>query len=139
MGGDEGRHERAYQTFCEEILKRDADGLLMEFGDLMRGQIVMPAECMTDGMDPKLYENFSTVAQRQGVYTALDYADIIEHLVDRWKIGELTGLSSEGEHEQEYICRLPRRYRKLAERSMNKKKDDEYDPQSFSWIFNRKA
>jgi len=139
IAGDEGRHEKAYQAFCTEILKRDPDGLLIEFGDMMRGQIVMPAELMTDGSDPLLYENFSTVAQRLEVYTALDYADIIEHLVDHWKIGELTGLTSEGEKEQEYICRLPRRYRKLAERSMNKEKDKVYEPQKFSWIFDRKA
>lgn len=139
IAGDEGRHEKAYQAFCDEILERDADGLLMEFGDMMRGQIVMPAELMTDGKDPKLYENFSSVAQRLGVYTAMDYADIIEHLVNYWKIGDLTGLSSEAEKEQEYICRLPTRYRKLAERSMNKKKDEEYVSQSFSWIFDRKA
>lgn len=139
IAGDEGRHEKAYQAFCTEILKRDPDGLLMEFGDMMRGQIVMPAELMTDGSDPKLYENFSTVAQRLEVYTAIDYAEIIEHLVNHWKLGELTGLSPEAEKEQEYICRLPTRYRKLAERSMNKKKTEEYEPQSFSWIFNRKA
>jgi acyl-[acyl-carrier-protein] desaturase len=139
IAGDEGRHEKAYQSFCTEILKRDPDGLLMEFGDLMRGQIVMPAELMTDGKDAQLYENFSAVAQRLGVYTAIDYADIIQHLVDHWKIGELTGLSSEAEKEQEYICRLPQRYRKLAERSMNKKKDDEVEQHSFSWIFDRKA
>lgn len=139
IAGDEGRHEKAYQSFCTEILKRDPDGLLMEFGDLMRGQIVMPAELMTDGKDAHLYENFSAVAQRLGVYTALDYADIIEHLVNHWKIGDLTGLTSEGEKEQEYICRLPTRYRKLAERSMNKKKDEEVVENSFSWIFYRKA
>ena len=124
----------------DEILERDADGLLMEFGDMMRGQIVMPAELMTDGNDPMLYENFSAVAQRLGVYTAIDYAEIIDHLVKYWKLGDLTGLSPEAEKEQEYICRLPTRYRKLAERSMNKKKDDdEFEPQSFSWIFDRKA
>jgi acyl-[acyl-carrier-protein] desaturase len=139
IAGDEGRHEKAYQAFSAEILKRDPDGLLMEFGDLMRGQIVMPAELMTDGKDAKLDENFSEVAQRLGVYTAIDYADIIQHLVDHWKIGELTGLSSEAEKEQEYICRLPDRYRKLAERSMNKKKDEEVVQQSFSWIFDRKV
>ncbi len=139
IAGDEGRHEKAYQSFCTEILKRDPDGLLMEFGDMMRGQIVMPAELMTDGNDPQLYENFSAVAQRLGVYTAIDYADIIQHLVDHWKLGELTGLSPEAEKEQEYICRLPTRYRKLAERSMNKKKDDEVELKSFSWIFDREA
>ncbi|KAL7434320.1 hypothetical protein ACHAXM_003991 [Skeletonema potamos] len=139
IAGDEGRHEKAYQSFCTEILKRDPDGLLMEFGDMMRGQIVMPAELMTDGKDAQLYENFSAVAQRLGVYTAIDYAEIIQHLVDHWKLGELTGLSSEAEKEQEYICRLPQRYKKLAERSMNKKKDDVIEQKSFSWIFNRMA
>jgi len=139
IAGDEGRHEKAYQSFCTEILKRDPDGLLMEFGDMMRGQIVMPAELMTDGKDAQLYENFSAVAQRLGVYTAIDYAEIIQHLVDHWKLGELTGLSSEAEKEQEYICRLPQRYKKLAERSMNKKKDVVIEQKSFSWIFNRMA
>lgn len=139
IAGDEGRHEKAYQAFSTEILKRDPDGLLMEFGDMMRGQIVMPAELMTDGKDAKLYENFSEVAQRLEVYTAIDYADIIQHLVDHWKIGELTGLSPEAEKEQEYICRLPDRYRKLATRSMNQKKKGEVVPQSFGWIFDRKV
>lgn len=139
IAGDEGRHEKAYQGFSTEILKRDADGFLAEFGDMMRGQIVMPAELMTDGKDPHLYENFSNVAQRLEVYTALDYADIIEHLVKHWDIEHLTGLSSEGEKEQEYICKLPQRYRKLAERSLNKKKDEETVLQPFGWIFNRKA
>lgn len=139
IAGDEGRHEKAYQSFCTEILKRDPDGLLMEFGDMMRGQIVMPAELMTDGKDAQLYENFSAVAQRLEVYTAIDYAEIIQHLVDHWKLGELTGLSSEAEKEQEYICRLPKRYKKLAERSMNKKKDDVVEEHAFSWIFDRKA
>lgn len=139
IAGDEGRHEKAYQSFCTEILERDPDGLLMEFGDMMRGQIVMPAALMTDGKDTQLYENFSSVAQRLEVYTAVDYAEIIQHLVDHWKIGDLTGLSSEAEKEQEYICRLPTRYRKLAERSMNKKKDEEPVEHSFGWIFDRKA
>jgi len=94
---------------------------------------------MTDGKDDTLYENFSAVAQRMNVYTALDYADIIDHLVKHWKLGELTGLSSEGEKEQEYICRLPKRYRKLAERSMNKKKDEVIVPHAFGWIFDRKV
>eukprot|EP00587_Corethron_hystrix_P004090 CAMPEP_0113316102 /NCGR_PEP_ID=MMETSP0010_2-20120614/11499_1 /TAXON_ID=216773 ORGANISM="Corethron hystrix, Strain 308" /NCGR_SAMPLE_ID=MMETSP0010_2 /ASSEMBLY_ACC=CAM_ASM_000155 /LENGTH=432 /DNA_ID=CAMNT_0000172725 /DNA_START=246 /DNA_END=1544 /DNA_ORIENTATION=- /assembly_acc=CAM_ASM_000155 len=142
IAGDEGRHERAYQQFSEEILKRDPDGLLEVFGEMMRGQIVMPAELMTDGKNPMLYENFSGVAQRLGVYTAIDYADIIKHLVQRWDLEHLEGLSPEGEKEQQYLCRLPERYRKLAERSMNKKKkpnDDEPNMKPFSWIFDREV
>jgi acyl-[acyl-carrier-protein] desaturase len=144
IAGDEARHEKAYQLFVTEILKRDPDGLLHVFGDMMRGQIVMPAELMTDGVDPKLYENFSNVAQRLGVYTALDYADIIDHLVKHWDLEHLTGLSSEGEKEREYLCKLPTRYRKLAERSMNKsRKASEDGPvpakTAFSWIQGRHA
>lgn len=144
IAGDEGRHEKAYQTFVQEILKRDPDGLLHVFGDMMRGQIVMPAELMTDGSDPNLYENFSNVAQRLGVYTALDYAEIIKHLVKTWDLENLDGLSSEGEKEREYLCKLPERYRKLAERSMNKAKKASADApapvkQSFSWIYGREV
>ncbi|VEU41163.1 unnamed protein product [Pseudo-nitzschia multistriata] len=139
IAGDEARHEKAYQTFSEEILKRDPDGLIMTFGDMMRGQIVMPAELMTDGVDSNLYENFSAVAQKLGVYTAIDYAQIIGHLVKRWDLENLEGLSAEAEKEREYLCNLPQRYQKLAERSMNrKKKVNEEDPEvAFSWIHGR--
>ena len=141
IAGDEGRHEKAYQTFVTEILKRDPDGLIKVFGDMMRGQIVMPAELMADGKDAQLYDNFSAVAQRLGVYTAIDYANIIEHLIKTWDMENITGLSSESEKEREYLCRLPTRYRKLAERSMNKKKKDgeEDVPKSFGWIYDRTA
>ena len=142
IAGDEGRHEKAYQTFSEEILKRDPEGFLAVFGDMMRGQISMPAEQMFDGHDHKLYDNFSTVAQRTGVYTAIDYADIIEHLVKRWDLENLEGLAGDAEKERDYICKLPQRYRKLAERSMNKRKkatDDADAPvqREFAWIYNR--
>jgi acyl-[acyl-carrier-protein] desaturase len=142
IAGDEGRHELAYQRFSEEIIKRDPDGLISVFGEMMRAQIVMPAVQMTDGKDKDLYENFSEVAQRLGVYTAIDYADIIEHLVKRWDLGSLEGLSSDTEKERDYICRLPDRYRKLAERSMNKKRkatDDVVPLKSFDWIYGRTA
>lgn len=144
IAGDEGRHELAYQKFSEEILKRDPEGFLSVFGDMMRGQIVMPAEQMTDGKNPNLYTDFSEVAQRIGVYTAIDYADIIDHLVKRWDLASLEGLSAEAEKERDYLCRLPERYRKLAERSMNKKKkatEDDAPPSTvaFSWIFNREV
>ena len=142
IAGDEGRHERAYQLFCEEIFQRDPDGLLHVFGDMMRGQIVMPAAQMTDGKNPSLYDDFSVVAQRTGVYTALDYAEIIDHLVKRWDLEHMEGLSSDAEKEREYLCRLPERYRKLAERSMNKKKkvtEDEVHLKAFDWIGGRMA
>lgn len=143
IAGDEGRHERAYQTFSQEILKRDPEGLLAVFADMMKGMIAMPAQDMTDGKNPNLYEDFSDVAQRIGVYTALDYADIIEHLVKRWDLENLEGVSGQAEKDRDYLCRLPDRYRKLAERSMNKKKKATEDvapkAKAFDWIYGRTA
>jgi len=142
IAGDEGRHEKAYQAFVTEILKRDPNGLLEVFGDMMRGSIVMPAELMTDGKDPDLYDNFSNVAQRLEVYTALDYAEIIGHLVKQWDLENIDGLDSSGEKERDYLCKLPERYRKLAERSMNKVRkatEDVVPTKSFNWIYGREA
>lgn len=141
IAGDEGRHEKAYQTFSEEILKRDPEGLIHVFSDMMRGMIAMPAEQMSDGINPNLYEDFSAVAQRIGVYTAYDYAEIIEHLVKRWDLENIEGLSGDAEKEREYLCRLPVRFRKLADRSMNKKKkvteDAPAEAKAFDWIYGR--
>ncbi len=141
IAGDEGRHEKAYQAFSEEVLKRDADGFIGVFADMMKGQIVMPAELMTDGVDDNLYENFSAVAQDLGVYTAIDYSEILRHLVDRWDLENLTGLSSQGEADRDFLCKLPDRYLKLANRSMNKAKKAgiSREQMPFSWINNRVA
>ena len=51
----------------------------------MQKKITMPAHLMYDGKDPRLFEHFSAVAQRMGVYTANDYADILEFLIGRWR------------------------------------------------------
>nr|GEY66000.1 hypothetical protein [Tanacetum cinerariifolium] len=58
---------------------------------------------------------------RLGVYTAKDYADILEFLVGRWKVSDLTGLSGEGRKAQEYVCGLPPRIRRLEERVAGRK------------------
>mmetsp|Transcript_4691 Transcript_4691/g.5231 ORF Transcript_4691/g.5231 Transcript_4691/m.5231 type:complete len:268 (+) Transcript_4691:1377-2180(+) len=141
IAGDEARHEKAYQKFVTEILLRDPDGIIETFADVMRGQIVMPAELMNDGVKTNLYEDFSEIAQNLEVYTAIDYAEILQHLVTLWDLEHLTGLGDEAEKDREYLCKLPGRYKKLAERSMNRKKKATEDApktaKSFSWIHGR--
>lgn len=46
-------------------------------------------------------DNFSAVAQRLNVYTAIDYANIIRHLVDTWSLETLDGLDSTAEKERQ--------------------------------------
>lgn len=73
----------------DELFHRDPNGAMLAFSDMMRKQIVMPAHLMNDLVhEPKndgrnLFADFSDVAQRLGVYTAQDYAGIMEHLVKR--------------------------------------------------------
>mmetsp|Transcript_29285 Transcript_29285/g.55334 ORF Transcript_29285/g.55334 Transcript_29285/m.55334 type:complete len:427 (-) Transcript_29285:110-1390(-) len=139
IAGDEGRHEKAYQSFCDKVIERDPDGFIDVFADMMKGQIVMPAELMTDGVDDKLYDNFATVAQKLGVYTAIDYAEILEFLLQRWDLEHMTGLSAESDEKRDFLCRLPERYKKLATRSMNKAEKEGYNSVPFSWINGRVA
>lgn len=137
IASDEKRHETAYTKIVEKLFEVDPDGTVMAFADMMRKKIAMPAHLMYDGRDDNLFENYSTVAQRIGVYTAKDYADILEFLVGRWKVEKLTGLSSEGRKAQDYVCGLPPRIRKLEERAQLRVK--ELPKLRFSWIHDREV
>lgn len=132
---DEARHEKAYTNFMSHIFEQDPNGAVLAFRDLMRDQIVMPSHLMKDGTGSGLFEQFSTIAQQLGVYTAKHYAEIVEHLVRRWNVEHLTGLTGEAAEAQDYLCRLGARYAKLAERS--ERRQSKVEPRQFSWIFNR--
>ncbi|KAK8982885.1 hypothetical protein V6N11_054870 [Hibiscus sabdariffa] len=82
-----------------------------------------------------LFNNFSIVAQRLGVYTTKDYTDILVFLVDRWKVKDLTRLSADGRKAQEFVCELPSRLRKLEEKAQLAEKQAPTIP--FSWIPDR--
>lgn len=45
--------------------------------------------CMT------VLQDFSSVAEKTGTYTAFDYADIMEHLSKRWKLADRSDLTGE--------------------------------------------
>lgn len=147
IAGDEGRHEIAYQKIVEQLFDRDEDGAMIAFEDMMRKQIVMPAHLMDDNQHYKntgrdLFDDFSSVAEYSGVYTASDYADIMQHLVKRWDI-ENRQLSGDAAAAQEYVCNLPARIRKLAERAGARKKKSAIaageTAANFSWVFNREV
>ncbi|CAM8925736.1 unnamed protein product [Rhodiola kirilowii] len=135
IAADEKRHETAYTKIVEKLFEIDPDGTIVALEDMMRKKITMPAHLMFDGKDENLFEHYSSVAQRIGVYTAKDYADILEFLVSRWNVEKLTGLSGEGNKALDYVCRLPARIRKLEERAQAKAKQASSVP--FSWIFDK--
>ncbi|KAL6565261.1 Stearoyl-[acyl-carrier-protein] 9-desaturase 7, chloroplastic [Orobanche gracilis] len=137
IAADEKRHETAYTKIVEKLFEIDPDGTVLALADMMRKKISMPAHLMYDGVDDNLFEHFSSVAQRLGVYTAKDYADILEFLVGRWEVNKLTGLSGEGREAQDYVCGLAPRFRKLEERARARAK--QADPVAFSWVFGREV
>lgn len=66
---------------------------MIAFGDMMKKQIVMPAHLMDDnehaknnGPNRNLFVDFANVAERSGTYTAMDYADIVDYLIKKWKV-----------------------------------------------------
>ncbi|XP_022962143.1 acyl-[acyl-carrier-protein] desaturase, chloroplastic [Cucurbita moschata] len=137
IAADEKRHETAYTKIVEKLFEIDPEGTVIAFEDMMRKKVSMPAHLMYDGRDDNLFDHFSAVAQRLGVYTAKDYADILEFLVARWKVEKLTGLSGEGQKAQDYVCGLPARIRRLEERAQARAKEGPAIP--FSWIFDREV
>jgi acyl-[acyl-carrier-protein] desaturase len=120
----------------EQLLRLDPDGAMLAIADMMRKRITMPAHLMHDGRDMDLFQHFAAVAQRLGVYTARDYADIVEFLVKRWRLEALEGgLSGDGRRARDFVCGLPQRMRRASERAEDRAKKDEPRKVKFSWIF----
>lgn len=142
IAADESRHEIGYTRIIDELFSRDPNGAMLAFSDMMRKQIVMPAHLMDDGQHGEknngrnLFHDFSEVAESIGVYDANDYCDIMEHLIKRWDVTNrvVTGDAAEA---QEYLCKLPARFRKLAERASTRKAKVKKSLVSFSWVFNK--
>ncbi|KAG6497016.1 hypothetical protein ZIOFF_044901 [Zingiber officinale] len=143
IAADEKRHEAAYAKIVEKLFEVDPDGTVLAFADRMRKKVSMPACLMFDGRDGDLFAHFSAVAQRVGVYTAKDYADILQFLIRRWKVEELPGLSPEGRAAQEFLCGLAPKIRRVEERAQAKAKSKgaAAAPRgiAFSWIFDREV
>ena len=66
-----------------------------------------------------------------------DYASILEHLISRWELEGMAGLSSEAQEAQEYVCKLPPRIRRLADRTLMRKEKSQKREVPFSWIYDR--
>lgn len=138
IAADEKRHETAYSKIVEKLFEIDPDTTMVAFEDMMREKVIMPAHLMYDGQDDNLFDHFSAVAQRLGVYTAGDYADILEFLVKRWNVKKIgAGLSSKGRKAQDYVCNLAARIRRLDERAQERVKGGRTC--TFSWIFNKEV
>jgi acyl-[acyl-carrier-protein] desaturase len=136
IAADETRHEIFYTKIVGDIFRDDPEGAILAYRHMLRRLIAMPGSRMEDGRDPDLFEHYSNVTQRTGVYTTGDYAAIISHLNKAWNIGSLS-LAGKAAKAQDYICNQPERYENLAPELESRARSAA--PASFSWIRDRKA
>jgi len=118
IAGDEMRHHHAYSEFVERIFEVDPSQMMMAFHYMMKQKITMPAMFLRESGEKisSAFEEFSNTAQRIGVYTAKDYVDILEKLINRWEIDKITSLTDEAEKARDYLMKLPARMMRLTER-----------------------
>jgi len=131
IASDEMRHAKAYKAFVSRILAVDPSELILALEDMMRKKIVMPAHFMREsGIEMgKTFSHFSDAAQRLGVYTTMDYIEILESLLKEWEIEAVRDINSGAEKARDYLMALPSRLRRIADRT--RIPELEYE---FSWI-----
>ncbi|GLC41789.1 hypothetical protein PLESTM_001239700 [Pleodorina starrii] len=150
IASDEARHEAAYSAIVGEVLRRDPDGGVLAFADMMRKGIVMPAHFVDDdwhgaanGKGSNLFIDYASVADAIGVYTTNDYANIVEHLVKKWDIANLQVVTGEAAEAQAFLMKHSERIRRLAdiqmERRLRDRKRGKTRTAAFSWIFKREV
>ncbi|MFM2368835.1 MAG: hypothetical protein RL619_1135 [Bacteroidota bacterium] len=118
IAGDEMRHHHAYSEFVNRIFQVDPSEMMLAFQYMMKAKIVMPAHFLRESGEKisTAFEQFSDSAQRIGVYTAADYVDIMQKLIDKWEIDKINGLTDEAEKARDYLMKLPARMAKISER-----------------------
>lgn len=133
VAADEGRHEVVYQSFIDEVFQMDPSAMMIAFMETMKTGIVMPFSAT--GKDS--FSFFSQVTEAIGMYTYFDYIEILEYLIKRWKVEDLSELTPEAAQAQEYICKLPERFRRIAERKPPKTLKDIDRP--LLWVKSRSS
>ncbi|MBB1193075.1 acyl-ACP desaturase [Flavobacterium sp. SOK18b] len=118
IAGDEMRHHHAYSEFVNRIFQIDPSEMMLAFQYMMKAKIVMPAHFLRESGEKisTAFEQFSDSAQRIGVYTAVDYVEIMQKLIDKWEIDKIAGLTDEAEKARDYLMKLPGRMAKISER-----------------------
>ncbi len=128
VAADEGRHEAVYQSFVQEIFYQDPSEMMIAFRETMKTGITMPLSAT----GAETFQFFSKVTEALGMYTYGDYIEILEFLIKRWNIAKIKGLNDEAKEAQDYLCALPERLKRIAERK--KPQDIESIKDPLLWV-----
>lgn len=83
IAADEKRHEHAYTRIVDKLLEVDPNATMLAIAHMMKMKIVMPMHLMYDGQDPNIFEHFSSIVERQGIYASRHYVEILEFFITR--------------------------------------------------------
>lgn len=125
IAGDEARHERYYEQIVLEIFRRDPEGAIISFNEMMQDRVVMPTRLIDDtetreAYKPDLFENYGRLVASMGVYTPADYAAIFAHMVAKFGIDKIC-VTGEAAQAQEATMLLLKRHLETSERLANRK------------------
>jgi acyl-[acyl-carrier-protein] desaturase len=131
IAGDEMRHHHAYSEFVTRIFQVDPSEMMLAFQYMMKQKIVMPAHFLRESGQKisTAFEQFSDSAQRIGVYTANDYVEIMQKLIEKWEIDKISNLTDEAEKARDYLMKLPARMARISERIVIPK-----ESHIFKWV-----
>ena len=131
IAGDEMRHHLAYSEFVNQIFKVDPSEMMLAFLYMMKQKITMPAHFLRESGQSisSAFNHFSDSAQKLGVYTANDYVEILQKLIDKWQIDKIGNLTDEAEKARDYLMKLPARIAKISERLVLPEED-----YIFKWV-----
>ena len=126
-GKDEARHARFYQNIMGEIFKRDPEGAVLAFWNMVKTRIAMPGASMEG------FSDFANSAQELGIYTSKDYTYIYKRLMREWKVENLS-VDGEAGKAQEKLVKKLQQYERFSEMEMPK-----IEPHTSEWIYNPKS
>lgn len=131
IAGDEMRHYLAYREFVSLIFDYDPNEMMLALADMFKKKIVMPAHFLMESgqKQSEAFVHFSEAAQRLGVYTMMDYINIMEKLIAYWKVGDIKNLNDDGKKARDYIMKLPSRLLRISGRMEPSKAHHK-----FSWV-----
>ncbi|KAL0306886.1 UNVERIFIED_CONTAM: Stearoyl-[acyl-carrier-protein] 9-desaturase 6, chloroplastic [Sesamum radiatum] len=104
------------------------------------GDPILASICGTIAADEKRHEHaYVRIVEKLLEVDPNETMLAIDFLIGRWRLEKLEGLKGDGRREQEYVCGLPARRRKLLEQAGERARKMDPERLKFSWIFNREV